>query len=109
MLIRAIATVLLLAGLVAPALAHPHVWVVVHSELSYAPDGTLAGVRHNWTFDEGFSSFALQGLETTPDGKPSEKTLAELAQVNIDSLKEFDYFTVAKRGKEAAQGLYADL
>jgi len=101
LLIRAIATVLLLASLVAPAFAHPHVWVVVNSELTYAPDGTLAGVRHNWTFDEGFSSFALQGLETTPDGKPSAKTLAELAQVNIDSLKEFEYFTVAKRGKEA--------
>lgn len=101
LLIRAIATVMLLASFVAPALAHPHVWVTVNSELDYASDGKLTGVRHAWTFDEGFSSYALQGLETTPDGKPSEKTLKELAQVNIDSLKEFDYFTYAKRGKEA--------
>lgn len=100
MLKRAIATVLLLVGLAGPALAHPHVWVEVHSELDYAPDGTLSGVRHHWKFDEAFSTYALQGLETTPDGKPSDKTLKELAQVNIDSLHEFDFFTYAKRGKQ---------
>lgn len=90
---------LIVAGIV-PAAAHPHVWVVVNSTFLYGPDGAMTGVRHDWTFDEGFSSFALQGLETSPDGKPSEKTLKELAQVNIDSLKEYAYFTYAKRGKE---------
>ncbi|MCS0497424.1 DUF1007 family protein [Ancylobacter mangrovi] len=89
-----------LASLSAPALAHPHVWVVVRSQFNYAPDGSLVDVRHDWTFDEGFSSFALQGLETGPDGKPTEKTLKELAQVNIDSLKDYDYFTYAQRGKQ---------
>lgn len=83
-----------------PALAHPHVWVDVRSELEYAPDGTLTGVRHVWKFDEGFSAFALQGLAEGPDGKPTEVTLKELAQTNIDSMKEFDYFTFAQRGKE---------
>ncbi len=90
----------LACALAGPASAHPHVWVSVKSELDYAPDGRVTGVRHDWTFDEGFSTFALQGLETTPDGKPSEKTLKDLAQVNIDSLKEFDYFTYARRGKD---------
>lgn len=90
---------LALLALVAPAAAHPHVWVEVRSELDYAPDGTLKGVRHNWTFDEAFSSFALQGLPTKADGSPSDETLKDLAKVNIDSLKEFDYFTYAKRGK----------
>lgn len=96
------AAALALAGLFAatPASAHPHVWVNVVSQLQYAPDGALTGVRHAWTFDEGFSAFALQGLEEGPDGKPSEKTLRELAQVNIDSMKEFDYFTFAARGKD---------
>lgn len=84
----------------APASAHPHVWVTVKSELNYGSDGALTGVRHAWTFDEAFSSYALQGLETTADGKPSEKTLRELAQVNIESLGEFDYFTYARQGKD---------
>ena len=46
------------AGLVvatAAAQAHPHIWVTVKSELVYAPDGTVTGVRHAWTFDDMFS------------------------------------------------------
>ncbi|MCK0208224.1 DUF1007 family protein [Starkeya koreensis] len=102
MLRHLLAAAFMLAALTGPALAHPHVWVEVRSELDYAPDGKLAGVRHHWKFDEAFSTYALQGLETTPDGKPSAATLKELAQVNIDSLKEFDYFTYAKRGKQSS-------
>ncbi|WP_248310346.1 DUF1007 family protein [Bosea sp. 117] len=99
-LARLSAAALALLAFAGPALAHPHVWVSVRSELDYAADGTLTGVKHAWTFDEGFSAYALQGLATTPDGKPTEATLKELAQVNIDSLKEFDYFTFATRGKD---------
>jgi ABC-type uncharacterized transport system substrate-binding protein len=50
------------AGLVittAAARAHPHVWVTVKSELVYAPDGTVTGVRHAWTFDDMFSVVAV--------------------------------------------------
>ena len=97
---RFLATLFVLTALTGAATAHPHVWVEVHSELDYTPAGTLAGVRHHWKFDEAFSTYALQGLETTPDGKPSEKTLKELALVNIESLHEFDFFTYAKRGKQ---------
>ncbi len=48
----------------AAARAHPHIWVTVKSELVYAPDGTLTGVRHAWTFDDMFSVFATQGIES---------------------------------------------
>jgi ABC-type uncharacterized transport system substrate-binding protein len=78
------------------ALAHPHVWVTVKSELIYAPDGAIAAVRHHWTFDEMFSTFATQGLDTNKDGKLSREELQGLAEVNVTSLKEFDYFTYAK-------------
>src|SRR4051812_30956153 len=43
------------------AQAHPHVWVTMKSELVYAPDGKATGVRHAWTFDDMFSTFATQG------------------------------------------------
>ncbi|HEY7458033.1 MAG TPA: DUF1007 family protein [Xanthobacteraceae bacterium] len=78
--------------------AHPHVWVTVRSELVFAADGTVSAVRHNWTFDEMFSAFATQGLDKDNDGKFSREELAELAQVNVTSLKEFNYFSVAKSG-----------
>jgi ABC-type uncharacterized transport system substrate-binding protein len=77
------------------ALAHPHVWVTVQSELVYAPDGAVTAVRHHWTFDDMFSTFATQGLDTDKDGKLSREELKGLAEVNVTSLKEFDYFTHA--------------
>lgn len=83
--------------------AHPHVWVTVKSELLYAPDGTLTAVRHRWTFDEMFSTFATQGLDTNNDGKLSREELQGLAEVNVGSLKEFAYFTYPKAdGKKVA-------
>jgi ABC-type uncharacterized transport system substrate-binding protein len=79
----------------APAQAHPHVWVTMKSEIVYAADGAATGVRHAWTFDDMFSTFATQGLESKEKGKFTREELAPLAQVNVDSLKEFDYFTFA--------------
>src|ERR1700748_362248 len=91
---------LLLAGLVVlgggVAQAHPHVWITAVSELLYAPDGTLTGVRHAWTFDDMFSTYALQGIETKKKGVYTREELAGLAQTNAESLKEFAYFTFAK-------------
>ena len=78
--------------------AHPHVWLTFKSEIVYGPNGALVAVRHVWTFDEMFSTFATQGLDKNNDGKLSREELAELAEVNVSSLKEFDYFTVAKAG-----------
>ena len=78
------------------AQAHPHVWVAAKSEVVYAPDGSITGVRHAWTFDDMFSAYALQGLETKNKGVYSREELAPLAQTNVESLKEYGYFTFAK-------------
>lgn len=78
------------------AQAHPHVWVTIKSEIVYAPDGTATGVHHAWTFDDMFSAFAVQGLERKSKTDPTREELAPLADVNVESLKEFDYFTYAK-------------
>jgi len=78
------------------AQAHPHVWITATSELIYAPDGSITGVRHAWTFDDMFSTYALQGIETRTKGVYSREELAPLAQTNVESLKEFGFFTFAK-------------
>lgn len=79
-----------------PAMAHPHVWVAVRSEVAFAPDGKVKGVRHAWEFDEMYSAFAVQGL--SKDGKaPTKEELAPLAKTNVESLSEFEYFTFAKQ------------
>jgi ABC-type uncharacterized transport system substrate-binding protein len=99
-----------LALLSAPAAqAHPHVWVTMKSELVYGPDGSVTGVRHAWTFDDMFSTFATQGLESKEKGKFSREELAPLAKVNVESLKEYDYFTIAHaNGKKAELNPPAD-
>ena len=78
------------------AQAHPHVWITANSELIYAPDGSISGVRHAWTFDDMFSTYALQGIETKTKGVYSREELSSLAQINVESLKEYAYFTFAK-------------
>ena len=84
------------------ARAHPHVWVTMKSDVVYGPDGTATGVRHAWTFDDMFSTFATQGLASKEKGKFTREELTPLAEVNVTSLKEFDYFTTARaNGKKA--------
>ncbi|HEX2653637.1 MAG TPA: DUF1007 family protein [Xanthobacteraceae bacterium] len=84
------------------ATAHPHVWTTVKSEVVYAADGSITGIRHAWSFDEMFSTFATQGLETKQKGVFTREDLAPLAKVNIESLKEFDYFTRATANGKAS-------
>ncbi len=91
------------------AQAHPHVWVTMKSELVYGADGSATGVRHAWTFDDMFSTFATQGLDSKEKGKFTREELAPLAEVNITSMKEFDYFTIARQnGKKTEFGSPTD-
>lgn len=74
------------------AVAHPHVWVSVQTEI--VMDGKqVKAVNHRWTFDEAFSAFASQGLDENGDGHYSREELQPLAQVNVESLSEYDYFS----------------
>ena len=84
------------------AWAHPHVLVSVRSVLVLGEGQKPAAIRQIWTFDEGFSSYATLGMDTDKDGKLSREELAPLAKVNIESLAEYAYFTVLKKGKESA-------
>ena len=101
-LFRFVLAALACAALVAPAQAHPHVWVTMKSELVYAPDGSVTGIQHHWAFDDMFSAFATQGLASKEKGKFTRAELAPLAQTNIESLKDYKYFTYATAdGKKA--------
>lgn len=94
-----------LQGALSNVAAHPHVWVTVKTEIAYDENNAISGFRHKWTFDEYYSSFAVQGLDQNGDSKYDQQELAELAEVNITSLKEFGYFTFPRlAGKVLERG-----
>lgn len=99
-LLRAlVGTALVLAvvslGALRPAQAHPHVWVAFETTVVFEK-GAIVGFRHKWTFDELYTAMAIEGLDKNNDGIYSREELAELAKVNVESLKEYDYFTVVR-------------
>ncbi len=73
--------------------AHPHVFVEARSKLVFDENGQAVAVNHIFRFDDAFSAFAIQGFDTNGDGVYSREELAELAQVNIESMADFGYFT----------------
>jgi ABC-type uncharacterized transport system substrate-binding protein len=98
---RILAAALLMILIAGPAAAHPHVWVTMKSALIFGADGSITGVRHAWRFDDMYSAFAVQGLEQKKKGEFTTQELEPLAKVNVESLKEYDFFTYAKaNGKD---------
>jgi ABC-type uncharacterized transport system substrate-binding protein len=87
-----------------PALAHPHVWVVVKTEAILGDDGKVTAIRHHWTFDDMYSAFVTANLGE--DGAPpTSEQLQPVAQTNVESLKEFEFFTYGKlAGKKITYG-----
>ena len=91
------AAVLGCGAYVTGAAAHPHVWVTYETTVLY-DKGTIAGFEHIWTFDDMYTAMAVQGLDKNGDGKYDRDELDELAKINMEGLKDFDYFTFAKLG-----------
>ena len=88
----ALAPVLLMAGGIAPAAAHPHVWITAVTTFVFE-DRQLVGVRHRWTFDEFFGLFVIEEHDLDGDGRFDPAETAALRQGAFDNLEEFDYFT----------------
>ena len=66
----------------------------------FGADQKITGIRHAWTFDEFYTAMAVEGLDTNKDGVYSKEELKPLAQVNVESLKDFDYFTFVHAGND---------
>ena len=82
---------LLSAGAV-PAQAHPHVWIVMRSDVVFDDKGMITAVNVEWTFDDGYTQVALDGLDTNGDGTYSQTELEPLTKENMASLKDYNYF-----------------
>lgn len=85
----------LLLVFVLPAAAHPHIFIDAKVTVVFDASGAIVGLRHNWTFDEAFSSWVVQGLDTNGDRETSPEELQPLADDNLKGLGEYDFYTYA--------------
>ncbi|MEP0518806.1 MAG: DUF1007 family protein [Hyphomicrobiales bacterium] len=76
-----------------PVSAHPHVWVDTRAEVEFDNQKRVSAVKHSWTFDEAFSVYVIQGLDENGDGIYTREELSSLAQINVESLADFAFFT----------------
>jgi ABC-type uncharacterized transport system substrate-binding protein len=89
-------------GATAPAAAHPHVWVEARADIIFDAEARVTGIRQTWIFDPAYSAYAIMGLDMGRDGRPDPEKLTELADANLASLADTDYFTALKVDGEPA-------
>ena len=59
----------------------------METEVELGDSKEILGFRHKWTFDEMYTSFAVEGLDANGDGLYSEEELKPLAKTNVEALK----------------------
>lgn len=102
--------VLRTVGLVAAAIvwfpisagAHPHVLVEAQAKMGFDQNGNLIFIENIWKFDAAFSQYALQGMDVNGDGAYTKAELHSLAEINVSSLKDFDFFSYLTIGENRA-------
>ena len=80
------------------AMAHPHIWIDAKAKIVFNDQGELTNIYNTWTFDEAFSVWQIQGLDTNNDGITSSEEMQELADENLKGLAEYKFYTLAGEG-----------
>ena len=76
---------------VAPAAAHPHVFIHNTMAVDFEHD-KLAGIEVNWVFDELFSELVLVDFKPDAEGHYTDKSATEIKKRAFDNLKNYHYF-----------------
>ena len=79
-----------------PALAHPHSWVDMKTEILGQND-TITGFKMQWTFDRMTTAYLLDGEDMTPHHRV--KTLKAITQSVIKNMLPSHNFTYLEEGK----------
>jgi ABC-type nickel/cobalt efflux system permease component RcnA/ABC-type uncharacterized transport system substrate-binding protein len=80
------------------AQAHPHILVDAKATLVFSKDGAVSEIRHEWTFDEAYSAWALQGADANANGAVEGAELQAIADDNLAGLAEYEFYTYATEG-----------
>jgi len=87
------------------ALAHPHVWIDSSAQFRFDGSGQVRAVTIIWRFDDLYSAFAIQGADENQDGVTTAEELTALGNINVDYLKQWNYFTnILADGEKVAVG-----
>ena len=65
----------------------------MRSDVVIDDQGMVSAINVEWSFDDGYAQAALDGLDVNKDGNYSQAELDPLTKENMESLKEYDYFT----------------
>jgi len=84
----------------APVLAHPHIFIDARAAITFNDAGEVVSVHNSWTFDEAYSAWSVQGLDSNLDGVVSREELQPLADDNMQGLSEYAYYTFAGEGPD---------
>jgi ABC-type nickel/cobalt efflux system permease component RcnA/ABC-type uncharacterized transport system substrate-binding protein len=98
MLKRVVLALLALLAFAAPALAHPHIFIDAHARIVFDANGAVSEIHNTWVFDEAYSAWAIQGLDTNNDGTVSVDEMQPLADDNLQGLSEYNFYTFAGEG-----------
>ena len=77
----------------APALAHPHVWIYMHTVAYLDAQGRVEAVRIVWLFDRFYSAYAEEDLDTDGNGSITEAEADRWAQTTLGNIATVGYFT----------------
>ena len=99
---RLIVALAVILGVLAPlpVFAHPHIFIDATAALIFNDAGEVVSIHNSWVFDEAYSAWSIQGLDTNNDGKVSREELQPLADDNMNGLAEYEYYTFAGEGKD---------
>jgi ABC-type uncharacterized transport system substrate-binding protein len=59
-------------------------------------DVRAIAVRHTWTYDAAYSSFAIRGIDANKDGVISPDELENFAKGQLEALAGHNYFTTVR-------------
>jgi ABC-type nickel/cobalt efflux system permease component RcnA/ABC-type uncharacterized transport system substrate-binding protein len=91
---------LIVALLPLPAFAHPHIFIDAKTAITFNDAGQVVAIHNTWVFDQAYSAWSIQGLDTNNDGQYSKAELQPLADDNMNGLADYEYYTFAGEGKD---------
>ena len=85
------------------AQAHPHVWTTMRTAVMVNDANKIDAISVEWTFDEAYSGYALEGLDSNHNGTFEETEIEPLTKENIASLVESNYFIAVRQNGNAVE------